>query len=58
MILLEDVMAGPLLIGQKNFNIQLPYEKIYLSQTTRRDFFRAQRWFVYFVLRKKALIKI
>ena len=58
MILLEDVMPRLLPIGQESFISYSPSKKIYLSQTTGRDFFQAQRWFVSFDLGKKALIKI
>ena len=40
MILLEDDFPEPLPIGQVSFKSFLPSKKIYLSQTTRQDFFQ------------------
>ena len=38
MILLEGTLLRPLAIEQVNLKIYLPSNKIYLSQTTERDF--------------------
>ena len=37
--LLEDDLPGPLPTGQNSLKSYLPRKKIYLSQTTRQDFF-------------------
>ena len=45
MILLENGLPGSLPILQVSFQSYVPSEKIHLSWTTRRDFFRALNMF-------------